>query len=88
MLMQPDGKLVFVASRPPGSGVPQAIWVFRLQKSGAPDTGFGTGGRAEVDDPGGVGGFGEAIDASGRIVAVGRIGVGPDADFVAVWLQR
>jgi uncharacterized delta-60 repeat protein len=86
MLMQADGKLVFVASRPPGGGFPQAIWVFRLQKSGAPDTGFGTGGRAEVADPAGVGGFGETLDASGRIVAVGRVGVGSDADFAAVRL--
>ena len=88
MLRQPDGKLVFVASRPPASGgAPQGIWVFRLQKSGAPDTGFGTGGRAEVNDPGGIGGFGEALDASGRIIAVGRVGVGSDADFAAARLQ-
>jgi uncharacterized delta-60 repeat protein len=81
MVRDTDGKLYFVATRPFASPTPQAIWVFRLTSAGAKDTSFGTSGRAELDDPDGVGGFGLAVDGSHRPVAVGRVGIGNDGDF-------
>ncbi|MFL5799340.1 MAG: hypothetical protein ACJ77A_15585 [Actinomycetota bacterium] len=87
MLRQDDGKLVFVATRPPPQTQTQAIWVFRLTGAGAPDTGFGAGGRAKVEFSDSVGGFGGALDQSGRIVAVGRVGIGSDGDFAATRLE-
>jgi uncharacterized delta-60 repeat protein len=87
MMRQDDGKLVFVATRPPSQTETQAIWVFRLTGAGAPDTGFGAAGRAEIEFSDSVGGFGGALDQSGRIVAVGRVGIGNDGDFAATRLQ-
>lgn len=86
MVRQADGKLVFVATRPFASPDPQAIWVFRLEAGGGADAGFGSGGRAEVEFPGGVGGFGLTLDPDDRIVAVGRVGSGSDGDFAAARL--
>jgi uncharacterized delta-60 repeat protein len=87
MMRQDDGKLVFVATRPMSQTETQAIWVFRLTGGGAADSGFGSGGRAEVEFPESVGGFGGALDQSGRIVAVGRVGLGSAADFAATRLE-
>jgi hypothetical protein len=83
MLRQGDGKLVFIGFRP----APQAMRVFRLEAGGAKDTGFGTGGLAEVEFTGTAGAFGGALDNAGRIVAVGRVGIGSDADFAATRLK-
>ena len=88
MVRQDDGRLVFVGLRPFVSGEhDQAVWVFRLTGAGAADTGFGTNGRAEVEFTDGAGGFGGTVDGSGRILAVGRVGIGNDGDFAATRLE-
>jgi uncharacterized delta-60 repeat protein len=88
MVRQDDGKLVYVATRPfVSTADPQAIWVFRLTSGGAADGTFGVAGRAEVEFPGGAGGFALDVDTEGRAVAAGRVGIGPDADFALTRLQ-
>ncbi|HEY7280472.1 MAG TPA: hypothetical protein VID47_02660 [Actinomycetota bacterium] len=89
MVRDTDGTLVFVATRPfVDASHPQAIWVFRLTPGGAKDTGFGSGGRAQLEfGTGGVGGFAVALDASHRPVVAGRVGIGDDADFAVARFQ-
>jgi uncharacterized delta-60 repeat protein len=88
MVRDTDGRLVFVASKPfVDASHPQAIWVFRLTSSGGKDTGFGSGGRAELGFGDGVGGFAVALDGSHRPVVAGRVGIGDDADFAVARFQ-
>ena len=88
MVRDTDGKLVFVAVKPfVDASHPQAIWVFRLTSGGAKDTGFGSGGRAQLGFGDGVGGFAVALDGSHRPVVAGRVGIGDDADFAVARFQ-
>ena len=88
MVRDTDGKLVFVAVKPfVDASHPQAIWVFRLTSGGAKDTGFGSGGRAQLGFGDGVGGFAVALDGSHRPVVDGRVGIGDDADFAVARFQ-
>jgi hypothetical protein len=61
--------------------------VFRLTAVGGKDAGFGTGGRVELDDASGIGGFAIAVDASNRPVVAGRVGTGAGADFTVARFQ-
>ncbi len=88
MVRDNGGKLVFVATRPfVDASHPQAIWVFRLTSAGGKDTGFGSGGRAELGFGDGVGGFAVALDGSHRPVVAGRVGIGDGADFAVARFQ-
>jgi uncharacterized delta-60 repeat protein len=88
MVRDTDGRLVFVATRPfVDASHPQAIWVFRLNNGGGKDTGFGSGGRAELAFGDGDGGFAVALDGSHRPVVAGRVGIGDSADFAVVRFQ-
>jgi uncharacterized delta-60 repeat protein len=87
MVRDTAGKLLFVGVRPPVGAVPQALRVYRLTSSGGKDLAYGTAGAATVEDPDGIGGFGLAVDASNRAIAVGRAGIGNDADFAVARLQ-
>jgi uncharacterized delta-60 repeat protein len=84
MARDSNGKLVFVSVAPTS---PQATWVFRLTAVGGKDAGFGTGGRVELDDASGIGGFAIAVDASNRPVVAGRVGTGAGADFTVARFQ-
>jgi len=84
MARDSNGRLVFVSVAPVS---PQATWVFRLTATGAKDAGFGTGGRAELDDATGIGGFAIAVDSSNRPVVAGRVDSGANADFMVARFQ-
>ena len=87
MVRDTTGKLFFVGVRPPAGVDPQALRVYRLTSSGGKDLTFGTAGAATVEDSDSIGGFGLAVDASHRAIAVGRVGIGNDADFAVARLQ-
>jgi uncharacterized delta-60 repeat protein len=73
-VLQPDGKIV-VAGSTSGTG---AIAVVRLNPNGAPDTTFGTGGKATAHFSAAAFGNAVALQPNGRIVVVGQRSGGDD----------
>jgi uncharacterized delta-60 repeat protein len=85
------GNIVVTGQTNRGSGTDlvAALAVARLTSSGTPDSTFGSGGRVVIDPPAGGHLFhpgGVAIDATGRIVAVG--GFDPDGGQTAMAVVR
>jgi uncharacterized delta-60 repeat protein len=70
MVRQTDGKVVLVGST--DAGGTSHFAVARLNANGAPDTGFGTGGKQTIDFGGTDAAYGVAVQADGKIVVAGQ----------------
>lgn len=86
LLLQPDGKIVAVGFATLGTLVTadQDVALVRLNASGALDTSFGSGGKLTANVAGKADfGYAAALQADGKIVVAGRVGVdgGSDPDF-------
>ena len=83
--LQPDGKIVAVGGCAPTVGAQDSVFcVARFESSGAPDTSFGTNGRAttpETSATGNSAAFGVVVLPDGKIVAEG---VCPDTVAVGI----
>ena len=85
--LQPDGRLVVGGFTGDGSGSSFAL--LRLNADGSLDTAFGTGGRVVTAFPGGASGIlGLAIQADGRIVAIGYAASGGAPSSIAFAMAR
>jgi uncharacterized delta-60 repeat protein len=80
VLIQQDGKIVAVGSSNAGSDFALA----RYNSDGSLDAGFGVGGLVTTDLSGGSDtAYGAALQADGKIIAVGQASVGGFNDFAA-----
>jgi uncharacterized delta-60 repeat protein len=77
LAIQPDGRIVVAGTVSVGASFEHAMAAFRLTSQGNLDPTFGSQGRQLVTfgtADGDSGAFGTALDASGRVLLVGRMG--------------
>jgi len=78
-VIQPDGKILTCGSQSTGSASGTDFFVSRFTANGVLDTSFSFDGKVTIDFDGGGGGdlcTGIALQADGKIVAVGYTGLG------------
>jgi uncharacterized delta-60 repeat protein len=82
LALQGDGRIVVVGGGGSSSFFAPAFAVARYNPNGSLDPSFSDDGKQRTDFAGSEHATGVAIQADGKIVAVGRGGGGPDEDFL------